>query len=367
MNSIIKAIIHKEFLHIVKDKQTFFIVLLWPVLMLIFFGYAITMEMRFIPTIITDNSRSPQSRELIRKISANNFFRVKILDISEQEAEKSFQQRAAKDIIIIPQDFAKELSNKKSAKVQVLIDASDPNLAMNINNYLNIVLNLYNKSLNPSGPPPLQLSIRFLYNNDLKSAYFFVPGLTAIIMLMLSTLLTSIAIVKEKEQGSMEQILVSPITPLEIVIGKVIPYVFIAFFAGLIIILTSMLLFHVPMEGSFLLALSMMLLYVIAGSSLGILISSISSSQQAALLITLVATMLPTTLLSGFMFPIKSMPILFQYLSNIIPATHFVIIIRGIMLKGSGVSELLVHIIALALIAFILLLVSIKKLKASLE
>ncbi len=366
MNKVILTIIRKEFLHISKDRQTLFIVLIWPVLMLIFFGYAITMEMRSIPTIISDQSKSYQSRELISKFSSSGFFKIKNQDISAKEVDTLFKHREAKCILIIPPDYCKKTQTTKTT-IALLIDASDPTAAINIQNYVNNILAKYNREINPNLKMPLTISLRFLYNDNLKSSYFFVPGLAAVIMLLISTLLTSIAIVKEKEQGTMEQILVSPIRPIEIVLGKVVPYIIVAFTSGVIVILAAMFWFGVPMHGSFLLALAMMFLYVVTGASLGMLISSIANTQQIALLVSLIGTLLPTTLLSGFIFPISSMPLFFQYISKIIPASHFVVIIRGIMLKGVGVKELAGHIVALSAISLILLVVSIKKIKVNLE
>ena len=367
MRKLILAVIKKEFLHIQKDPQALFIVLIWPVIMLIFFGYAITMEMRNVDLIIADYANSTHSRNIIQKFRANNFFKVSQKTINQSDVDQIFQTRQAKSILIIPANFNKNLNRNSLAQLQLIIDASDPNSALTIQNYLNTMLTNYNFEINPNLKLPINLQVRYFYNPELKSSFFFVPGLTTIIMLFISTLLTSIALVKEKERGSMEQILVSPIKSSEIIIGKVIPYVCVAFLSGIMVILVAIFWFGVPMRGSFILAALMMLLYIFTGSSLGLLISSIAKTQQVALLISLMGTFLPTMLLSGFMFPLESMPKIFQYISNVVPATHFIQIIRGIMLKGVGVVELADHITILCLISFVLTMVSIKKLKTSLE
>ncbi|MDD5457496.1 MAG: ABC transporter permease [Candidatus Margulisbacteria bacterium] len=366
MNNII-TIIKKEFIHIIKDPGSLFFTLVWPVILLIFFGYAITLEIRGVQTIVSDNSHSAESRLLVQKLAAGHFFKVRVKTVDKSKINQIFQQKKAKCVIIIPENLVKDLQTKPQADIQVLIDASDPNSAANIYNYLNMIVSQYNKELNSGLTLPVELTVRFLYNPELKSTYFFVPGLTAVIMLLLSALLTSIAIVREKEQGSMDQILVSPVTAMEIVLGKVIPYVLVAFLAGIIVLFAAMFWFGVPMRGSFVMIMATMLVYVFTGASFGILVSSIAKTQQIALLISLITTLLPTILLSGFMFPIESMPLIFQWISAVIPATHYIQIIRGIMLKGAGIAELYDHILALFAISMVLIVVSIKKMKDSLE
>jgi ABC-2 type transport system permease protein len=211
------------------------------------------------------------------------------------------------------------------------------------------------------------LEPRLLYNPDMKSAYFFVPGLIAVIALLICALLTSIAIVREKENGTMEQILVSPVSPLQIIVGKVIPYMVIGYLMALMILVIGNLWFGVPIHGSFLLLNLVLLLYVLTGLSFGLLISTKTNSQQIALMMTLVSTILPSFMLSGFIFPIASMPSLLQYLSQLVPATHFLIIIRSIMLKGVGFSELIPQISALSAIAFFLMLISVRMFRTTLE
>lgn len=367
MSSILKSVIRKEFIHIWKDPQTLLIILAMPIIMLFLFGYAITMEMRDIPTIVTDLSHTKQSRYLIEKIGANNFFKVQLRDVTEKEVDFIFQSKAAKCIIVIPRDYGRTIQNNRETNIQVLIDASDPNAATNINSYLNYVLYDLTGELNHGLPVPFTLEQRFLYNPDLHSANFFVPGLIAVILLMVSALLTSITIAREKETGTMEQILVSPIRPLQIIIGKVVPYILIGFICGLMILFLGIILFHVPLYGSLLAILLTMILYIFTGLSFGLLISTVTKTQQTAMLITLMVTMLPTIMLSGFIFPLDSMPVGFRVMSNIIPATHFINIIRGIMLKGISLFELGRQILFLSALSFLLLFISIKKYKSKLE
>ncbi|MFA5928300.1 MAG: ABC transporter permease [Candidatus Margulisiibacteriota bacterium] len=367
MNKLVFAIIKKEFVHIWRDPQSLFIAVFLPVFMLFLYGYAITMDIRSIKTIISDESRTVQSRSLVQKITASGFFKADISPVSEGQVDGIFQARKAKCIIIIPNTYAHDLQDKGNVNVQVLLDASDPNAANMINNYLTTLISQFNQENNRSFRAPFALQVRFLYNPDLRSVNFFIPGLVAIIMLLLSCILTSIAVVREQENGTMEQILVSPIKPAQIIIGKVIPYLLIGFTSGLIVILTAMFWFKVPLYGSLLLIMLGMLIYVFCGLSLGLLISTIAPNLQIAFLAAIIITMLPTALLSGFLFPIESMPWLFQLISRIVPATYFVQILRGVMLKGLGFTQLLAPFSALLLISVILNVASIKKLREKWE
>jgi len=367
MSNILKSIIRKEFIHIWKDPQTLLIIFIFPIVMLFMYGYAITMEMRNIPTVINDLSRTSDSRHLIDKIGASKFFKVELRSVVERDVDKIFQNKIAKCIVVIPRDYSKTIQNEQQTNIQVLIDASDPNAANYINSYLNAILYNLNKELNHGLPVPFKNEPRFLYNPELKSVNFFVPGLIAIIILLVSALLTSITIVREKETGTMEQILVSPVKPLQIIIGKVIPYLLIGLFSALIIFLLGVFWFKVPMHGSFIAILLMMILYIFTGLSIGLVISTVTRTQQTAMIMALMITMLPTIMLSGFMFPRESMPYVFRIISQVIPATHFIHIIRGIMLKGNGLADLLKQVLFLTGLSGVFIFISVKKFKSKLE
>ncbi|HCT85599.1 MAG TPA: ABC transporter permease [Candidatus Margulisbacteria bacterium] len=367
MKSLLLSIIKKEFFHILRDPQTLLIIIIMPIAMIFLYGYAITLEMRNIPTIVSDLSKTPESRLFVKKLVSSNFFEVELNHIDESSIDKVFRRREAKCIIVIPKDYSTGIVDSPVTYLQVIIDASDPNGAKLISNYVNNIVNQSNLEMNLGNSAPFTIQPRFLYNPDLKSANYFVPGLVAVILLLISALLTSLAIVREKEKGTMEQVLVSPINPIQIIIGKLIPYLILGFIDGLIILFAGVFWFNVPVNGSLLLLLLMMLLYIFNGLSLGLLISTIAQTQQLAMMMALMGTMLPTFLLSGFMFPIESMPILFQWLSKIIPASHFVQIIRGIMLKGVGIPELISQISFLTLLSLVLIIVSIKKFRVNLD
>ncbi|MCD6205070.1 MAG: ABC transporter permease [Candidatus Marinimicrobia bacterium] len=367
MNKVLLSIVKKEFIHIWRDPQTLFIVIMFPILMLFLYGYAITMEMKQIDTIIIDHSKSPQSRVYIEKIIAIDFFKVRFEDLPESKIEDVFFQREARCVIVFPSDFADQLVKNTNTPIQLLIDASDPNAANFIINYLSKINLAFNRENNISYAGPFSIEPRILYNPDFKSAYFFVPGLVAVIMLLISALLTSIAIVREKENGSLEQILVSPVRPIQIIIGKVIPYVFLGLFDSVLVLVVACFWFGVPINGSILWLGVSLLIYVLTGMCFGLLISTITNTQQVAMMATLVITILPSFLLSGFIFPVRSMPVIFQWFSKIIPATHFLVVIRGIMLKGIGLNELWPQLLILTGFSLFLMIVSMKKFSTKLE
>ncbi len=361
------SIIKKEFLHIFRDQQTLLVVLLMPVVMLILYGYAITLEMRQIKIAIVDQSHSPQSRAFIRHIGSSSFFKIAARDVPESQFEILFQKRIVHCILIIPAHFARSLQNKNRTPVQLLIDASDPNAANYIRKYLTQIALRFNSENNVTFPLPFKVVTRLLYNPLRKAQYFFVPGLIAVIILLISALLTSIAIVREKERGTYEQILVSPVKGYQIILGKVIPYIVLGFADAVLILFFGYFWFHVPFKGSLLLLLATLILYLLSGLSLGLFVSTITESQREAMLIVLLGTILPTIMLSGFIFPIASMPTIFQYFSKIIPATHFLTIIRGILLKGVGLADLEVPISYLVGLSVFLIVLSIGSFKTTLE
>ncbi|NOX88202.1 MAG: ABC transporter permease [Calditrichaeota bacterium] len=367
MSRTFVSIIKKEFLHIVRDYQTLIIIVLMPVMMLLLYGYAITLEMREIKIAIVDHSKTPQSRALINHITSSNFFDIKARNVPESQFEDLFQQRLVRSVLVIPQDFSRSLNSNPQTPVQLLIDASDPNAANYILKYLSQIVTEFEIEQNPRLHFPFRVVPRLLYNPDLKSEYFFVPGLIAVIILLISALLTSLAIVREKERGTFEQILVSPVHAYQIVVGKVIPYIALGFVDSVIILVFGHFWFKVPVEGSILLLLGSLILYLLTGLSFGLFVSTITESQRVAMIVTLLMTILPTIMLSGFIFPIPSMPVIFQYISQIIPATHFLKIIRGILLKGSGLADLKNQLFYLVLLASFLIAVSIRKFKTTLE
>ncbi len=363
----ILAILRKEILHILHDFRTLFIVFLIPVIQLLLFGYALNLEIQQVNLAVSDYAQSPVSRHLIEAFKGSKFFHLFYFDGQPEQIESLFEKRQAKVAIMIPPDFAQQLLRQSSTPVQFLIDASDANAATLIRNYCNQVLLNFNQSSGNQIPLPFDIRSTVFFNPEMKSSYFFVPGIIAMILIMISALLTSITIAREKETGTMEQILVSPVHSAEIVVGKVLPYILLAFIDGSIVLAVGIFVFGIPFSGSLLLLLILSILYIITGLSLGLLISTVARTQQVAMMVAMTATLLPTIMLSGLVFPIASMPKLLQYLSYLVPARFFLLIVRGIILKGSTFFQLLIPTIILAVMSMMLLNVSVRKFSLTLE
>lgn len=361
------SIARKEFLHIIHDVRSLIILFLLPALQIIMFGYALNMEIQRIDLAVIDYDQSPASRTFLEAFQGSRFFHLHAYDGPLAEAEGVFLRREARAILIIPADFAKKLLQQPQTSVQVLIDATDPNAATFIRNYCAQVIAGYNAQHAGNIVVPFATEPRIWFNPDMKSAYFFVPGLLALILMMICALLTSITITREKEMGTMEQILVSPVTPQEIIIGKVLPYVILSLLDGFFILALGLLFFGVPFSGSFLLFVVLSTLYILVALSLGLLISTVTKTQQVAMMIAMITTLLPTLMLSGFIFPIPSMPKILQWISSIIPAKYYLVIVRGIMLKGNTLPQLWLQVVILLLMSLILLANARRKFQTTLE
>jgi ABC-2 type transport system permease protein len=367
MNNIIFSIAKKEFFHIIRDPRSLIILFFMPTFQLIMFGYALKMEIQQINLGIIDYANSSNSRLLIESFKGSDFFRPFFFKQLPSDIEKLFLSREAHAVMVFPPDFDRQLEKDLFVPIQVIIDASDANRAAMVRNYINQVSVSFNERFNKKITIPFDIRGSTLFNPDKKSTYFFVPGLIALLLVMISALLTSITITREKETGTLEQILVSPIQAHEIILGKVIPYIVLAFLIGLSILVIGIFIFKVPFQGSLLLLLVLSILYIITALSLGLMISTIAKTQQVAMMVALIATLLPTFLLSGFIFPIASMPKLLQYITYLVPAKYYLYMARGIILKGSTFLHLLQPAIFLALLSGILLILSIRKFSTTLE
>jgi ABC-2 type transport system permease protein len=361
----ISSIIRKEFLHIRRDFRTLFIVIAMPVMMLFLYGFAINMETQNVNLSVLDYDQSPDSRDFIRRFANSRYFTVSRFEDVPSRLQARFEKRDADMLMIIPADFSEHLYRQPLTSVQVLIDAADPNKAQAIRNYSNAIFQAFRAG--ERARLPFDVVPTVWYNPSLKSAYFFVPGLAVLIVIMISALLTSIAIVREKETGTLEQILVSPIRPIEIIIGKVVPYMLLALLDLTIILVIARLVFKVPFVGSLLTLAFCSVIFVFVGLSLGLLISTNVASQQVAMMAALVATLLPTVMLSGFIFPLTSLPKPLQIVSHIVPARYFLVIIRGIMLKGNTLMQLYPETLTLTIFGVALIVVSVKKFSTRLE
>lgn len=367
MNSRILPIVRKEFIHIFRDPRSLTIILLMPVIMLIVFGYAFNSDLNDIKLGVLDYSRSQASRHLIDKFVCTEYFTLECYCKSQDEVQRLIDEGKIQLAIIVPRDYDQSILSNFATPVQVLIDGSNSQSATIIQNYVSLILSDITAENSAGFRLPLDVRLNVWYNPELKTVHFFVPGIIAMILMMISALLTSIAIAREKEDGTLEQILVSPIKAHEIIIGKVIPYIGLAFLDGLMIIVLGVLVFRVPFQGNVLLLLVLSLVYIYTALSFGILISTVAASLRVAMLVTLATTIMPTMILSGFIFPIESMPRLLQFITMLVPARYFLVIVRGIMLKGIGFNYLWEAVLMLFLMGSLFMAISAKRFKGRLE
>ncbi|PIV16312.1 MAG: multidrug ABC transporter permease [Flavobacteriales bacterium CG03_land_8_20_14_0_80_35_15] len=361
--------VKKEFYHIFRDKRSLFILFGMPIAQILLFGFAITNEINNVDIAIFDKSNDATTQEIIHKIAASKYFSIKQHITNEAEIETVFQKGKVLAVLVFEKDFKKNLTKENSAKVYIITDATDPNTANSITNYISAIIGSYRQEINKNVNFEYQIETksRMVYNPELKSVFMFVPGVMTIILMLVSAMMTSISITREKELGTMEILLVSPLKPFQVIVGKVIPYIFLSIINAIVIVLLSIFIFKMPIQGSlFLLALESVL-FIITSLSLGILISTVSATQQTAMMISLMGLMLPTILLSGFIFPIASMPLPLQIISNIIPAKWFIIILKGIMLKGVGLYFIWKETLILAGMTLFFIALSVKKYKIRLE
>ncbi|MFW6326914.1 MAG: ABC transporter permease, partial [Bacteroidota bacterium] len=287
----------------------------------------------------------------------------------EEQIEEAFKKEVIKEVIIFEDDFAAKLERENHASIKIIADASDANRANLIVNYTTAIIQDYQQEIAKNQSIPIQVSPvpRMKYNNELKSVYMFVPGTMALILMLISALMTSVSIVREKETGTMEVLLVSPLHPAQIVLGKVVPYIILSFINAITILLLSFIVFNLPVRGSLILLLAESMLFIILALSLGIFISTMTSNQQTALFISMFALMLPTILLSGFIFPIENMPLILQWLCQLMPPKWYISIVRDIMLKGTSFWHVWQETMSLAGMTLLFLFLSVIKFKRRLE
>lgn len=359
----------KEFIHIIRDFRSLTILILMPIIMMMIFGYAINMDIKDANVAVLDMSKDDMTKQITDKILSSGYFKLYGNINHSSEIEALFKAGQVKQVILFEPDFARKYQSEGSATIQLIADASDPNNANMLVNYTNGIISNYQMQKAGGGKVvlPVTTETRFRYNENLESVYMFVPGLIALLVMLISTMMTSISIAREKETGTMEIILVSPLKPWQIVIGKVTPYAFIALINLAVILLMGTFVFGVPYRGSIALLLAVCLLFIMMALSLGILISTISSSQLTAMMISMIGLLLPTILLSGYIFPIENMPKPLQLVSSIFPARYFITMLKAIMLKGLGVSYILKEILVLLGMLTLFLGISIRKFKTRLS
>jgi ABC-2 type transport system permease protein len=364
-----RGFIIKEFYHIFRDIRSMVVLFGMPVIQVLLFGFALSTEVKNAPVAIIDHSNDQVTRAITSKLLSSGFFILSDQVPGEGHIEEVFRHGKVKEVIVFESDFANRLEKDHQATVQVIADASDPNTANLLVAYTSAIINDYQQEYlkGMSLPVTVNTESQMMYNPALKSVFMFVPGVITILLMLITAMMTSISIARENELGTMEILLVSPMRPMQIIMGKVLPYVLLAFTNALIILLLSYFVLGMPVKGSLLLLLAESLLFIIMALSLGIFISTVSNSQQMAMMLSMFALMLPTILLSGFIFPIENMPLPLQVLSNIMPPRWFIIIVKSIMIKGLGFQYIWKETLIIAGMALFFIALSIKKFKIRLE
>lgn len=359
------SFIKKELYHITRDRLTLVIMFVLPVILLLILGFGVSTEIRNIPFVVLDQSRSAVSQEFIAKLDGNVYFDLKENLKSPRDIEKAFQRGNCSMAIIIPSQFGNEPLHTGSTQIQVMVDASDPNQASTMVNYFQSVVKIFQqeKTFNVNGSPIINADIKMLYNPQMKSAYSIVPGMIGMLMMLICALMTSIAVVREKEQGTMEILLVSPLKPSTIILAKAVPYLIIAIIDVIAILLLAYFVLNVPIVGNIFLILLLSFIYTFSALALGMLISTVTQTQQAAMIASGVGLMLPSMLLSGLIFPLEGMPTVLRWLSYIIPARWFIDALRDVMIKGLGFEAIWEQFITLLAMGLFLMTISIKKFK----
>lgn len=360
-----RGFVIKEFYHIFRDYRTMIILFGMPLVQILLFGFAITNEIKDAGIAVLDNSKDHITQQITNKLTSSGYFKLEKNLTNYNEIEENFRKGKIKEVIIFENNFAQKLEKEKRANIQIIADASDPNTASLLSNYTEQIINSFQSDLMKDKKLPMQINaeIKMLYNEELKGVFMFVPGTITILLMLISAMMTSISITREKELGTMEILLASPLKPIQIIIGKVVPYVFISFIIALIVLVLGFTVFGMPVQGSLFLLLGESLLFIIMSLSLGILISTIAKTQQVAMMLSMFALMLPTILLSGFIFPIENMPLPLRIFSHIIPSRWFIVIIKAIMLKGVGLQYIWKETLIIVIMTLTFIGLSIKKFK----
>jgi len=364
--SRILAVLHKEILQMRRDRMTLALIFMLPLVQLLLFGYAIQTEVKHIPTVVFDQSLSTESRDLLDAFGASGYFDTSYVVNSYTEVNKMIDSGAAQVGIIFPPDFARTIQRGEAGQVQVIVDASDnmvANQAQAVANSIGLIESqkMLMQSKQFQGLP-YDIRVRPWYNPDGVTAFFMVPAILGIIVTMTMVIMTSMGIVRERERGTLEQLIVTPIKSYELMIGKIVPYIVLGYLQITVALLVGVLVFHVPIRGSLLELYLLTLFFITASLGLGILISNIAKTQMQAFQMSFFV-MLPSILLSGFMFPREAMPKFIYYLSAVIPLTYYLDIIRGIVLKGIGFPYLVGQVVSLLVFSVVLLTISILKFK----
>ncbi len=369
------TVARKEIIHIKRDKPSLIISFLMPIMMLMIFGFAVNTDVNNVDFAVFDSSRTTLSRELVASFSQSYYFREYASVDSVQELEDMIKSGDVKVGMVIPDDYTRNLKRGQATQIQILVDGSDPTIARTAASYAMSVTNDYSadfqlRKIEQTGMSRTAASVRaapmILYNPTLESAKFNVPGVVGLILQNITIILTALAMVREKELGTIEQLIMTPVTAIELIIGKLIPYVVIGCYDFAIVMILSYLLFGVTVSGSLLELILLGFIFLVGALAMGMLISTVAKNQAQAIQGTM-AFLLPSVLLSGFMFPRESMPLLIQWLSAIFPITHFLVILRGIIVKGVGIPYLVGSTLAMLLLITILIGAAVAKFSKRLD
>ena len=362
------AFVRKEFFHIFRDRRTMLILLGMPVVQIILFGFAITTEVKNVRVAVLDPSNDVITRRIIDRMDASEYFAITSRLHSPGEVEHAFRQGDVDMAIVFGERFSDNLYTGDAA-LQIISDATDPNMATMQAGYATNIISRVGQEMLPPGVQAATImpQVRLLYNPQMKSAYNFVPGVMGLILMLICAMMTSISIVREKETGTMEILLVSPVKPIFIILAKAVPYFVLSFVNLVTILLLSVYVLHVPVAGSLFWLVIVSLLFIFVSLALGLLISTVTHTQIAAMLVSGLMLMMPTMLLSGMIFPIESMPAVLQAISSLLPARWYIQAVRKLMIEGVDISLVLTEVSILAVMAVLLITVSFKKFKNRLE
>ena len=358
------AVALKELRQILRDRRSLLILLFVPAFFLLLYGYALNFDIRNVKLAVQDQDRSTKSRELVSSFVNSGYFSLVGYVDSPSELDRLVDEGRVRAILSIPSGFERDLSLRQPVTVQVIIDGDNANTASTVTGYARNLINAYSgaqMSTVASTPmtraplPNISVEPRIWYNPQLRSTLFLVPGLIAYISMITAVVSTALSVVREKERGTMEQVRMAPLSPLPYILGKTLPYLVISFVSAILVILSAMLLFDLPMRGSWLLLCGAIALFLIGAQAQGLLISTIAETQQVAFQVALLSSLLPTMILSGFIFPITSMPTVVQWITHIVPARYFLVALRAIVLKGADITAFWQDMMALAIFATVAL------------
>ena len=353
------AVASKELRQILRDRRSLMILLFVPAFFLLLYGYALNFDIRNVKLAVQDQDRSTKSRELVSSFVNSGYFTLVGYVDSPAELDRMVDEARVRAIIAIPSGFERDLSVRKPVTVQVIIDGDNANTAATVVGYARLLIGEFNAvqmqafMARPGASPVPLIGVepRIWYNPQLRSTLFLVPGLIAFISMITAVVSTALSVVREKERGTMEQVRMAPLSPLPFIIGKTLPYLVISFVSAILVILSAMVLFDLPMRGSWPLLLGAIALFLVGAQAQGLLISTIADTQQVAFQVALLSSLLPTMILSGFIFPISSMPIVVQWITHIVPARYFLVALRAVVLKGADISAFWQDLVALVIFA----------------